>query len=52
MNRAPDIIAEFLEIGWTMLRDEGWYAYYNDEKPLGPFAKKARLRRPNPTLLL
>jgi alpha-galactosidase len=32
-------IAEFkrLEIGWTMLLDDGWWAYYNDEKSLGPF---------------
>src|SRR6185437_13387393 len=34
-ERAPKIVAEFLELetGWTMLRDDGWYAYYNDEKP-------------------
>src|SRR6185437_12130334 len=34
---------EFLELqtGWTMLRDDGWYAYYNEEKPLGPFATEA-----------
>ena len=24
-----------------MLRDDGWYAYYNEEKPLGPFATEA-----------
>jgi hypothetical protein len=33
-------IAEFnrLEIGWTMLfENDDWWAYYNDEKPLGPF---------------
>jgi hypothetical protein len=32
-------IAEFkrLEIGWTMLLDDGWWAYYNDERSLGPF---------------
>src|SRR5689334_18811900 len=38
---------EFLELetGWTMLRDDGWYAYYNDEKPLGPFATEAEAAR-------
>jgi hypothetical protein len=36
-------IAEFkrLEICWTMLLDDGWWAYYNDEKALGPFASEA-----------
>jgi hypothetical protein len=24
-----------------MLFDDGWWAYYNDEKPLGPFAIEA-----------
>ena len=39
-DRGPKTIAEFLELqtGWTMLRDDGWYASYNEEKPLGPFA--------------
>ena len=42
-DRGPKTIAEFLELqtGWTMLRDDGWYAYYNEEKPLGPFATEA-----------
>jgi len=42
-DRGPKTIAEFLELqtGWTMLRDDGWYAYYNGEKPLGPFATEA-----------
>lgn len=26
-----------LEVGWTMLHDDGWYAYCNDERALGPF---------------
>jgi alpha-galactosidase len=40
-------IAEFkrLEIGWTMLLDDGWWAYYNDEKALGPFAIEAEAAR-------
>ena len=39
-DRGPKTIAAFLELqtGWTMLRDDGWYASYNEEKPLGPFA--------------
>jgi hypothetical protein len=39
-------IAEFkrLEIGWTMLLDDGWWAYYNDEKALGPSQQKPKLR--------
>jgi hypothetical protein len=46
-DRGPETIAEFLEleIGWTMLRDDGWYAYYNEEKPLGPFATEADAAR-------
>ena len=46
-DRGPETIAEFLELetGWTMLRDDGWYAYYNDEKPLGPFATEAEAAR-------
>ena len=44
-DRARETIAEFLEIGWTMLRDDAWYAYYNDEKPLGPFATEAEAAR-------
>jgi hypothetical protein len=28
-----------------MLRDDGWYAYYNEEKPLGPFATEAEAAR-------
>ena len=46
-DRGPETIAEFLEleIGWTMLRDDGWYAYYNEEKPLGPFATEAEAAR-------
>jgi hypothetical protein len=49
-ERAPKIVAEFLELetGWTMLRDDGWYAYYNDEKPLGPFATEAEAARNGP----
>jgi hypothetical protein len=45
--REPETIAEFLELktGWTMLRDDGWYAYYNEEKPLGPFATEAEAAR-------
>jgi hypothetical protein len=40
-------IAEFnrLEIGWMMLFDDGWWAYCNDEKPLGPFATEAEAAR-------
>jgi hypothetical protein len=43
----PKAIAKFLELktGWTMLRDGGWYAYYNEEKPLGPFATEAEAAR-------
>jgi hypothetical protein len=46
-DRGPETIAEFLEleVGWTMLRDDGWYAYYNEEKPLGPFATEAEAAR-------
>jgi hypothetical protein len=46
-DRAPQTIAEFLELetGWTMFRDDGWYAYYNDEKPLGPFATEVEAAR-------
>jgi hypothetical protein len=46
-DRGPKTIAEFLELqtGWTMLRDDGWYAYYNEEKPLGPFATEAEAVR-------
>jgi hypothetical protein len=42
-DREPQTIAEFLELktASTMLRDDGWYAYYKDEKPLGPFATEA-----------
>jgi hypothetical protein len=45
--RAPATIAEFLELktGWTMLRDGGWYAYYNEEKPLAPFETEAEAAR-------
>ena len=45
-DRGPETIAEFLEleIGWTMLRDDGWY-YYNEEKPLGPFATEPEAAR-------
>ena len=45
--REPETIAEFLalKIGWTMLRDGGWYAYYNEERPLGPFATEAEAAR-------
>jgi hypothetical protein len=41
------VIAEFkrLEIGWTMLLDDGWWAYYNDEKPLGAFAREGEAAR-------
>jgi hypothetical protein len=34
-----------LEIGWTMLFDDAWWAYYNDEKPLGPFPTEAEAAR-------
>jgi hypothetical protein len=46
-DRGPETIAEFLElqIGWTMLREDGWSAYYNDEKPLGPFPTEAEAAR-------
>jgi hypothetical protein len=33
---------------WTMEfegEDEGWWAYYEDEKPLGPFATEAEAAR-------
>ena len=45
-DRGPQTIAEFLELenAWTMLRDDGWYAYYNEEK-LGPFATEAEAAR-------
>src|ERR1044071_8745106 len=46
-HKGPATIAEFLELetGWTMLRDDGWYAYFNEEKPLGPFATEAEAGR-------
>jgi hypothetical protein len=46
-DREPETIAKFLELetGWTMLRDSDWYAYYNDEKPIGPFATEAEAAR-------
>jgi hypothetical protein len=46
-DRGPETIAEFLELktGWTMLRDDGWYACCNEEKPLGPFATEAEAAR-------
>ena len=46
-DRGPKTIAEFLELqtGWTMLRDDGWYDYHNEEKPLGPFATEAEAAR-------
>jgi len=46
-DRGPKTIAEFLELqtGWTMLLDDGWYASYNEEKPLGPFATEAEAAR-------
>jgi hypothetical protein len=46
-DREPETIAEFLELktGWTMRRDDGWYAHYNEEKPLGPFATEAEAAR-------
>jgi hypothetical protein len=46
-DREPETIAMFLELetGWTMLRDSDWYAYYNDEKPIGPFATEAEAAR-------
>jgi hypothetical protein len=34
-----------LEIGRAMLFEDGWYAYYNDEKPLGPFPTEAEAAR-------
>ena len=45
-DRGPETIAEFLELktGWTMLRDHGWYACCNEEKPLG-FATEAEAAR-------
>ena len=47
VDREPETIAKFLELqtGWTMLRDSHWYAYYNDEKPIGPFATEAEAAR-------
>ena len=41
------VIAAFLRlrIGWTMKFEDGWYAYYNDEKPLGPFKTEAEAAR-------
>ena len=52
-DKGPATIAEFLELetGWTMLRDDGWYAYFNDEKPLGPFATEAEAKRNGPRRL-
>jgi hypothetical protein len=46
-DRGPETIAEFLELetAWTLLRADGWYAYYNEEKPLGPFATEAEAAR-------
>jgi len=46
-DREPKTISEFLELktASTMLRDDGWYAYYKDEKPLGPFATEAEAAR-------
>jgi hypothetical protein len=45
--RGPETIAEFLdlEMAWTMLRDDGWYAYYNEQEPLGPFVTEAEAAR-------
>jgi hypothetical protein len=28
-----------------MLRDKGWYAYYDEEEPLGPFATEVEAAR-------
>jgi hypothetical protein len=30
---------------WLMGLDDGWWAYRNDELPLGPFATKAEAAR-------
>jgi hypothetical protein len=37
-----EIIAKFnrLTVAWTMLFSDGWYAFYKDEKPLGPFKRE------------
>jgi hypothetical protein len=42
-----EIIAKFnrLMVGWTMLFSGGWYAFYNDEKPLGPFKREIEAAR-------
>src|SRR4029079_11759508 len=44
-DREPATIAEFLEIGWEIVRARGWYAYHNEEKPLGPFATETEAAR-------
>jgi hypothetical protein len=37
-----EAIQAFLKIhgAWTMEFEDGWYAYFNDEKRLGPFARE------------
>jgi hypothetical protein len=49
VDREPETIAEFLELktGWTMRRDDGWYAHYNEEKPLGLFPHPFKLVPPS-----
>jgi hypothetical protein len=45
-----ETIAKFkrLVVGWAMLFSDGWYAFYNDEKPLGPFKRESEAARAGP----
>jgi hypothetical protein len=42
-----EAIAKFdqLKEGWLMEFSDGWWAFYDDEKPLGPFETKAEASR-------
>jgi hypothetical protein len=43
-----EAISEFLKlpgIAWTMQEANGWWAYWADECPIGPFATEAEAAR-------
>jgi hypothetical protein len=42
-----EAIAKFdqLKDGWLMQFNDGWWAFFDDEKPLGPFETKAEAPR-------
>ena len=43
IDRERETIDEFerLQVAWLMQFNDGWWAFYNDEKPIGPFAIEA-----------